>query len=85
MTKYYDTNPPYIQADADKVLCDGYSKTSLGGKVYGKEESLEEWQEMTEAAAEALIAANTGSDEPMTEIEEKAAAYDIIMGVTDNE
>ena len=48
-----------IQADADKVLCDGYSKTSVGGKVTaGVGTDLSVWQEMTEAEADAMIEAN---------------------------
>ena len=53
-----------IQADADKVLCDGYSKTSLGGKVTaGENTDLSVWQEMTEAEADALIEANKPEEE----------------------
>lgn len=78
-----------IQADSDKVLCDGYTKTSVGGKITAKEDTdLTEWQEMNEAEADALIAKNIEPEEPgedLTEIEEKAKAYDIIMGVTGNE
>lgn len=56
MKKFYDANPPYIQADTDKVLCDGENMTGLGGKVYNKDAAvLDTWQEMTEAEALTLI------------------------------
>lgn len=91
MTKCYDATPPYIKADDDKVLCDGYVATGLGGKVYNvNTAALENWQEMTRAEADALIEANTPPEdtedtEVAAEIKEKAAAYDIIMGVNSNE
>jgi hypothetical protein len=53
-----------LQADADKVLCDGYSKTSVGGSVIaGSMNDLSGWVEMTEAEADALIEANTPKEE----------------------
>lgn len=56
MKKFYDATPPYIVADADKVLCDGASMTGLGGKVYNKDTAvLDAWKEMTEAEAEAIV------------------------------
>ena len=77
MTKFYDAIPPYIQADADKVLCDGSSMTSLGGRVTNKDTAvLDTWQEMTEAEAEALIA----PDEEATEADYQAALSE--LGVT---
>lgn len=57
MTKHYDEKVPYIQADAGKVLCDGATKTSVGGCVLSVNTAiLDTWQEMTEAEADALIA-----------------------------
>ena len=48
-----------IQAAPDMVLCDGYSKTSVGGKVTaGAGSDISAWKEMTEAEADALIEAN---------------------------
>ena len=56
MTKHYDANPPYVEADADKVLCDGLSMTGLGGRVTDKDTAvLDAWQEMTEAEAEVIV------------------------------
>lgn len=57
-----------LQADPDKVLCDGYTKTSLGGKVTaGAGTDLSAWQEMTEVEADALIEANTPKEEEPVE------------------
>lgn len=57
-----------LKASDNKVLCDGYVKTSLGGCVYCPEADVEKWSEMTEAEADALILANNPVDE--TEPEE---------------
>ena len=55
MVKYYETTPPYIVADSDKVLCDGQIMTGLGGRVSDNNtDALDLWQEMTEAEALAL-------------------------------
>lgn len=79
MTKHYDVIPPYIQADADKVLCDGSSMTGLGGRVTNKDTAvLDTWQEMTEEEATVLC-----SDEEATEADYQDALND--MGVTFNE
>lgn len=52
-----------LQADKGMVLCDGFSKTSLGGKVTaGAGTDLSNWREMTEAEADALIEANTPAE-----------------------
>ena len=80
MTKFYDATPPYIVADADKVLCDGFNMTGLGGRVTNKDTAaLDVWQEMTEAEAEALIA----PDEEAAEEDYQAALSE--LGVTFNE
>lgn len=53
-----------LQADSDKVLCDGYTKTSLGGRITAPEGTdLSVWAEMSEAEADALILANTPEEE----------------------
>lgn len=53
-----------LQADADKVLCDGHTKTALGGKVTaGASVDLSAWQEMSEAEADALILVNSPEEE----------------------
>lgn len=79
MKKFYDANPPYIQADADKVLCAGFSMTGLGGSVYNKDTAvLDTWQEMTEAEAEALT-----SEEEATEADYQEALNE--LGVTFDE
>ena len=53
-----------IQAAEDKVLCNGYTKTSLGGTVtIGANSDVTAWVEMTEAEADALIEANTPKEE----------------------
>lgn len=68
MTKHYDANPPYIVADADKVLCDGSSMTGLGGRVTNKDTAvLDTWQEMTEAEAEALCTSEEATEEDYQE------------------
>lgn len=57
-----------LQADPGMVLCDGYTKTRLGGKVTaGADADLSSWQEMTEAEADALIEANTPKEEQADE------------------
>lgn len=59
MTKHYDTIPPYILADNDKVLCDGETMTGLGGRISSNDIAyLDTVQEMTEAEALALIEGN---------------------------
>lgn len=64
MTKQYEVLPFYIIADADKVLCDGESMTSLGGRVTGASvEVLEAWQEMTEEEALALTDTTEATEE----------------------
>lgn len=53
-----------IYAAPDKVLCDGYAKTSVGGRVSAPtEEALALWKEMTEEEADILIAENTVEEE----------------------
>ena len=49
------------QADPDKVLCDGRSRTSLGGMVEGGSD-LSMWTEMTETEADKLIAENEAKE-----------------------
>lgn len=56
MKKFYDANPPYIVADADKVLCDGTTMTGLGGRVSSTDIAyLDTYQEMAQAEAEKLV------------------------------
>jgi hypothetical protein len=53
-----------IQAAEDKVLCNGYTKTSLGGTVtLGANSNVSDWVEMTEAEADAIIEANAPEEE----------------------
>lgn len=48
-----------LHAAEDKVLCNGYTKTAVGGSVtIGVNSDVEAWVEMTEAEADALIEAN---------------------------
>lgn len=62
MIKQFEIMPFYIMADADKVLCDGESMTSLGGRVTGASvEVLEAWQEMTEE--DALLSLEEATEE----------------------
>lgn len=57
-----------LNAPEGKVLCDGYSKTSIGGKVFLPDTADQTvWAEMTDEAADALIAAN--SEEEITDEE----------------
>lgn len=57
-----------LNATEGKVLCDGHSKTSIGGKVFLPDTAdTSVWVEMTEAEADTLIAAN--SDEEITDEE----------------
>ena len=66
MTKFYDANPPYIQADPDKVLFDGCTMTGLGGRVYSMvTDALDRWQEVTEAEAESALNDEEISDEEL--------------------
>jgi hypothetical protein len=52
-----------LQAAEDKVLCNGYTKTSVGGSVtVGAGSDVTAWVEMPEAEADALIEANAPSD-----------------------
>ena len=68
MIKNFDNLPFYIMADADKVLCDGESMTSLGGRVTGASvEVLEAWQEMTEEEALALTDTTEATEEDYKE------------------
>lgn len=53
-----------LQADADKVLCDGYAMTSVGGRVtVSAHADYSVWQEMTEAEADAWIEAEEATEE----------------------
>lgn len=62
MTKIVKNDVVTLQADAGKVLCDGYSMTSLGGRVtVSAHADYSVWQEMTEE--EAIVACN---DEEVT-------------------
>lgn len=71
-----------LNAPDGKVLCDGYSKTSVGGKVFLPDTADQTvWVEMTEVEADALIASN--SDEDATEEDYIAALGE--MGVHPNE
>lgn len=57
-----------LNAPEGKVLCDGYSKTSVGGKVFLPDTADQAvWVEMTEAEADVLIASN--SDEEIADEE----------------
>lgn len=48
-----------LQAAEDMVLCNGYTKTAVGGSVtVGVNSDVTAWVEMTEAEADALIEAN---------------------------
>ena len=77
MTKFYDANPPYIKADPDKVLCDGTSMTGLGGKVYGSDTvTLDAWQEMTQAEAEAICVVD--GDEEISDEELGAMVREVL-------
>lgn len=76
-----------LQADADKVLCDGYAKTSLGGRVtVSAYADYSVWQEMTEAEADAIIAENIPpEEEPEEAVEEDYIAALEELGVNFNE
>ena len=53
-----------LQAAEDKVLCNGYTKTSVGGTVtIGANSDVTAWVEMPEAEADALIEANTPKED----------------------
>lgn len=80
MTKHYDANPPYIKAAEDMVLCDGYNMTSLGGRVFNMDTAtLDTWQEMAEAAAQALISRNAGDpDEEISDEEFGAMVKEVL-------
>lgn len=57
-----------LNAPEGKVLCDGYSKTSIGGKVFLPDPAdTSAWVEMADTEADALIASN--SDEEITDEE----------------
>ena len=61
-----------LKADKGKVLCDGYSKTSVGGTVtMGASSDASVWAERTEAEADAIIAENEkkeAEDAPADEV-----------------
>ena len=53
-----------IKADKDKVLTNGKTFFSVGGSVYlGKNDSLENWYEITQEEYEAIIAEQEKSDD----------------------
>ena len=53
-----------LHAAPDMVLCNGYTKTSLGGSVtIGAGSDMTAWVEMTEAEADAIIEQNTPKEE----------------------
>lgn len=55
-----------IQSASGMVLCDGVSKTSVGGKVTaGAGTDLSAWKEMTEAEADDLIKENAPKEDEL--------------------
>lgn len=83
MTKHYNANPPYVEADANLVLCDGTSMTGPGGRISSKDTAyLDTLQEMTAEEAEALIEANDPEAEATEEDYQAALAE---LGVQLNE
>ena len=89
-TKTNNVGSVILQAEEDMVLCNGYTKTALGGTVtLGINSNTSEWVEMTEIEADALIEANTPKDEPI-EIVDEATEQDYLnaleeLGVNFNE
>ena len=70
-----------LTADIGMMLTNG---NTFGHTVcLGVGDSIDNWHEITEAEAEALQNAETPTDNEATEIEQKAQAYDILMGVTE--
>ena len=66
-----------LNASEGKVLCDGYSATSVGGRVFLPDTAdTSVWVEMTEAEADALIASN--SDEEITDEELGAMVREVL-------
>lgn len=67
-----------IQADFGMVLTNG---DTFGSIVYlGKNDSVDNWHEITEEEAERLQSENVPTEE-LSELEQKAHAYDILTGV----
>ena len=71
-------------AATDKVLCNGYTCTGLGGTVIAptEEELYTDWQELSVEEAELLIASNA-EDNEATEADYQAALAE--LGVDLNE
>lgn len=71
-------NEKTIEADEGMVLTNG---TAFGVIVYlGKNDSVDNWHEITEEEAERLQNEDVPT-EPLSELEQKAHAYDILTGV----
>ena len=60
-----------IKAAPGMVLCDGASKTSVGGQVsFGGASDASEWKEMTDEEADALIEKNSHEDDVVSGADE---------------
>ena len=67
-----------IQADVGMVLTNG---DTFGSIVYlGNNDSIDNWHEITEEEAERLQSEEVPTEE-LSELEQKAHAYDILTGV----
>jgi hypothetical protein len=76
-------NQIVLKADEGFYLTNG---KTFGKVVYlGKNDSIDNWHEITEAEAERLqnIETETPTEEEATEVDLKSQAYDILMGVTE--
>ena len=78
MQKMIENGITVLTADVGMRLTNG---NAFGSVVcLGVHDSAENWTEITEAEAEELQARMSEDDE-LTETEQKAKAYDILMGV----
>ena len=70
-----------IQADNGMVLTNG---EAFGSVVYlGNGDSIDNWHEITEEEAERLQSEEVQAETEEITIEQKALAYDILMGVSE--
>ena len=64
-----------LKAAAKKVLCNGSTRTSVGGTVtMGSDQDTSEWKEMTPDAADKLIAETLAKEEKERKAQEEAEA-----------
>lgn len=73
-----NTTMTQIIADEGMVLTNGYAYSKA--PYLGINDSPDNWHEITDAEYAAI---QESMEEPMSELEQKAMAYDILMGVSE--